>query len=135
MTSTERRWSSSSNHSENVKFPDLYPPPKDHLTIYEEGTTGSAAEKRTLSPNNYPRTNGIQYSERWQARKENYPMWSNGHVHGPAGRHGRQQSLSDAIKNIRTRKGSVTVNAHEIAEALKAPVSYQLIVWTRDIFN
>ena len=130
MTSTERRWSSSSNHSENIKFPDLDPSPKDHLIIYEDDTAESTAETRTLSPNNYPRTNGIHYSERWQARKESYPMWSNGHIHGPAGRHGRQKSLSDAIKNIRTRKGSVTANAHEIAEALKAPVSYQLIVWT-----
>lgn len=41
--------------------------------------------------------------------------------------HGRQKSLSDAFKTIRTRKGSMSQNAQEIAEALKAPVSWTLI--------
>jgi hypothetical protein len=42
---------------------------------------------------------------------------------------GRQKSLSDALKTIRTRRGSVSQNAQEIADALKAPVSPRLIVW------
>ena len=133
MTSTDRRWSSSSNRSENTKFPDFDPFPRDHLTIYEEGAARLATEHRTSSPNNYSKANGSLYSERWQARKENHSMWSNGQALGPGGRHGghgRQKSLSDAIKTIRTRKGSVSANAHELAEALKAPVSYQLIVRT-----
>jgi solute carrier family 35 protein E1 len=42
--------------------------------------------------------------------------------------HSRQKSLTDAFRTIRTRKGSVSANAQEIAEALKAPVSPKLIV-------
>lgn len=44
--------------------------------------------------------------------------------------HQKRRSVSDAINNFRTRQGSVTENAQELAEALKAPVSYKLIVST-----
>jgi solute carrier family 35 protein E1 len=43
-------------------------------------------------------------------------------------RHGRQKSLSEAIQTVRGRKASISENAHEIAEALKAPVSWKLII-------
>jgi solute carrier family 35 protein E1 len=43
-------------------------------------------------------------------------------------RHGRQKSLTEAINTIRTRKASMSQNAHEIADALKAPVSPKLVV-------
>ncbi|KAI1360056.1 triose-phosphate transporter [Xylaria arbuscula] len=43
------------------------------------------------------------------------------------GGHGRQKSISEAIRTIRGRGGSVSQNAHEIADALKAPVSAKLI--------
>lgn len=78
------------------------------------------------------------------------PRRANGHLNGGAGDrwvprrasnqargvrwdqspygHGRQKSLSDAIRTIRTRHGSVSQNAQEIADALKAPVSPRLIV-------
>ena len=127
MTSADRRWSSSSNRSENSKFPDLEPLPnsREHLTIYEEDSFNPGTVKRTLSPN---KANGALRSERWQSRKENQHLWSNGHALPSGPRHGRQKSLSDAIRTIRTRKGSVTANAQEIAEALKAPVSFKLIV-------
>jgi solute carrier family 35 protein E1 len=39
-----------------------------------------------------------------------------------------RKSVSDALNNFRTRQGSVSENAQELAEALKAPVSYKLIV-------
>ncbi|TVY13808.1 putative transporter protein [Lachnellula arida] len=41
--------------------------------------------------------------------------------------HGRQKSLSDAFRTIRTRSGSMSQNVHEISDALKAPVSPKLI--------
>ncbi|OAL37883.1 hypothetical protein AYO20_02716 [Fonsecaea nubica] len=41
--------------------------------------------------------------------------------------HRSRRSVSDAIHRIRTRQGSVSENAQELAEALKAPVSYKLI--------
>lgn len=42
--------------------------------------------------------------------------------------HDRQKSIGDALRTIRARHGSVSQNAHEIADALKAPVSPRLIV-------
>ncbi|OAA67329.1 er to golgi transport protein [Niveomyces insectorum RCEF 264] len=44
------------------------------------------------------------------------------------GHHNRQKSLGDAIRAIRTRSGSTSQNVHDIADALKAPVSPTLIV-------
>ncbi|RMZ80311.1 hypothetical protein DV738_g2888, partial [Chaetothyriales sp. CBS 135597] len=51
----------------------------------------------------------------------------------PRSREGRQnwhrprKSVSEALNNFRIRRGSVSENAQELAEALKAPVSYTLI--------
>ncbi|GAP88599.1 putative triose-phosphate transporter [Rosellinia necatrix] len=44
------------------------------------------------------------------------------------GAHDRQKSIGEAFRTIRDRSGSVTQNAHEIADALRAPVSAKLIV-------
>ncbi|KAI1129827.1 triose-phosphate transporter [Nemania abortiva] len=44
------------------------------------------------------------------------------------GGHGRQKSISEALRTIRDRRGSVGQNAHEIADALRAPVSAKLVV-------
>lgn len=42
--------------------------------------------------------------------------------------HRPKRSVSDALAKFRNRQGSVSENAQELAEALKAPVSYKLIV-------
>jgi solute carrier family 35 protein E1 len=76
--------------------------------------------------------------ERWQPRRSSRAQRLNGSPgYPPAGpsRHGRQKSLSEAIRTIRTRSGSVTQNAHEIADALKAPVSPKLVVGSKHILN
>ncbi|MCJ1259600.1 suppressor of loss of ypt1 [Lignoscripta atroalba] len=129
MTSTERRWSLSPSRSETFKFPDFDPPPsaRDRLSVHEEETPGSFSS-RTPSPNAFPKLSGALHSERRQPRRESHVTWSNGHINGAGPRHGRQKSLSDAIRTIRTRKGSVSANAQELAEALKAPVSVRLII-------
>lgn len=123
MSSSEHRLSSSSNRgSEGLQqFPEFDPSPRrGSYTIYEEEGSRSGTPE-------WPRQNGTSlHSDRWQPR-QGYASWANGSATGGK-RHGRQKSLSDAIKTIRTRKGSVTANAQEIAEALKAPVSYKLIV-------
>ena len=131
MVSAERRWSSSSNHSESTKFPDLEhsPASRERLSIPGEDLKGGTYNRRTSSPNAFPRANGVLHSERWQARKDNHMSSSSGQVNVAGPRHTRQKSLTDAIRTIRARKGSVGANAHEIAEALKAPVSVRLIVW------
>lgn len=70
----------------------------------------------------------------WQPRRESLQarnvrwgqMGNNGpsrHGHG----HSKQKSISEAFRTIRGRNGSVSQNAHEIADALKAPLSWQLI--------
>ena len=46
--------------------------------------------------------------------------------------HRHRRSVSDALHRIRTRQGSVSDNAQELAEALKAPISYKLIVSDQD---
>ena len=42
--------------------------------------------------------------------------------------HRHRRSVSDALHRLRTRQGSVSESAQELAEALKAPISYKLIV-------
>lgn len=46
--------------------------------------------------------------------------------------HRPKRSVSDALAKFRNRQGSVSENAQELAEALKAPVSYKLIVSIED---
>ena len=36
--------------------------------------------------------------------------------------------MTEAIKTVRTRKASISENAQEIAESLKAPISLKLVV-------
>lgn len=70
---------------------------------------------------------GTNLSDRWHARRDSRVKWAgNGAQQSHLG-HGRQKSLSNAIRHIRS--GSMSQNAHEIADALRAPVSYKLIVW------
>jgi solute carrier family 35 protein E1 len=100
--------------------PDLLPMPEE-----EYGQTSS----RTPSPSHAAQTNGSATpADRWQPRKEARFGYMNGTAPAPATRHGRQKSLSEAVRTIRTRKASVSQNVHEIADALKAPLSPRLIV-------
>ncbi|KAJ4413600.1 hypothetical protein N0V85_003499 [Neurospora sp. IMI 360204] len=70
-------------------------------------------------------------SDQWRPTRESRVTWAprdspgpvNAYSHGHG--HSRQRSISNAIH--RMRSGSMSQNAHEIAEALRAPVSYKLI--------
>ena len=133
--SAERRRSSVSNHENTTKFPDFEQPlSSDHLATYPEEIE-SLKTLRAPSPRTLPKQTGNLHHDKWQHRRENHVAWGNGHVKGPSRGHGRQPSLSEAIKTIRTRKGSVSANAQEIAEALKAPVSVKLIVCMRQCLS
>jgi solute carrier family 35 protein E1 len=118
-----------SNPHATFKFPAFQP---DLLPTYEEDEEPfGISSSRTASPNGAAQTNGHALpSERWQPRREN----KYGHLNGSAPKahagHGRQKSLGEALQTIRTRKASVSQNAHEIADALKAPVSGKLVVRT-----
>lgn len=88
------------------------------------------SSSRTTSPVLHAsQPNGSTVSaEQWRPRRDSRLTYANGTAQGPSTRHGRQKSLSEAIRTIRTRKASVSQNAHEIADALKAPLSPKLIV-------
>ena len=62
----------------------------------------------------------------WPARRSSQTGWEkrNGGLH----KHRSKRSVSEALDNFRQRRGSLSMNTHELAEALKAPVSYKLIV-------
>lgn len=66
---------------------------------------------------------GTSPTERWHARRDSRVKWEPPQTHHG---HGRQPSITHAIRHMRS--GSMSQNAHEIADALRAPVSYKLIV-------
>ncbi|KAF1926670.1 TPT-domain-containing protein [Didymella exigua CBS 183.55] len=118
MSTTEAR--DAGPHA-TFRFPAFEP---DLLPEEPLGRTSS----RNASPSHATHTNGYAIpSDRWQPRKEARVGFASHSVSGPSNRHGRQKSLSEAFQTIRTRKGSVSQNAHEIADALKAPLSPKLI--------
>ena len=123
QASSERQWSSSSDRADTFKFPDFDQSVStgDLLVMQEED------RDRVPSPRPRSKPNGSLYGDGWQHRRDDHIAWDNEPARGSS-RHKRQPSLSDAIRTIRTRKGSVSANAHEIAEALKAPISLKLIV-------
>ena len=81
------------------------------------------------------RTNGyindVPSVDGWQPRRYSGlrdPPRTNGQTSTGGKEHGKQKSLGDAFRTIRTRSGSVSANVHEISDALKAPISPKLIV-------
>ena len=121
----ERRRSSSARpNAGKFKFPDLS---LDHVPAFDEEELEDIATPRPL-PNGLP--TGLHSSERWPGRRStSRGAWPSARTNGT--RQGRQKSLSEAISLVRGRKASISENAVEIAEALKAPVSVKLIVWTQ----
>lgn len=128
-TSTERRLSSPSGSRSLSNKPMGAPLPSllDHTSM-SEGERLGRSSGRHPSPHEYPLLHGTPPGDGLQVRNENESIWAGRQGNDIVPRHGRQKSLSDAFKTIRTRRASVSANAHEIADALKAPVSIKLIV-------
>jgi solute carrier family 35 protein E1 len=104
------------------KFPD-HVESLDGQSMYTESPTVMGGKSLFHSPQSADRWHpGLSRIDSGEVRK---PPWSTG---GKGHGHGRQKSLSDAFRTIRTRRGSVSQNVHEISDALKAPVSPKLIV-------
>ncbi|KAI9703923.1 MAG: suppressor of loss of ypt1 [Bogoriella megaspora] len=116
MAAHERR-SSSQVRVPTTKFPDF-----SQEQIDEYAQTAEERETRTPSPGPLPSAQKLHSFQRWQTRREGGVSWTNGHTHT------KRKSLSEALHNVRTRRQSVSQNAHEIADALKAPVSMKLVV-------
>ncbi|PVH94718.1 ER to Golgi transport protein-like protein [Periconia macrospinosa] len=128
MASATHDSNSNSNPHATFKFPAFQP---DLLPTYEEEEQPfGISSSRTNSPNHAAQPNGhaLPSDTRWQPRRDR--KWSQGHgqTNGSAHPHGRQKSISEAFRTIRTRKASVSQNAAEIADALRAPVSTKLVM-------
>lgn len=75
--------------------------------------------------------NGVPISplpvNNWPVRKTSHAGWAkrnSGELH----KHQSKRSVSEVFDNLRQRRGSISANTHELAEALKAPISWKLIV-------
>ncbi|OTB03455.1 hypothetical protein M426DRAFT_12602 [Hypoxylon sp. CI-4A] len=109
------------------KFPD-------HIDSPAMRASASRSISPTLNAYGIGLSGGAQLNgDRWLPRRDlsasRGVRW--GSPLGPAGAtrgHGRQKSISEAFRTIRGRNGSVSQNAHELADALRAPVSPRLII-------
>ena len=99
---------------------DKFPPLGEE--VYDTQTNPGDTARKSFTRN--------PHHDVWQPRRAEHKMWerANGSVLGT--RHKPSKSISEAITTIRTRNASVSANAQELAQALKAPVSYRLIVRT-----
>jgi len=82
-----------------------------------------------------PHSSTSRYAPRdlWESRKGGAFTREHGNGSTRVSKHRPRKSISEAISTIRTRNASVSANAQELAQALRAPVSYQLIVRFADI--
>jgi solute carrier family 35 protein E1 len=107
------------------KFPDLDVGVLPRNAPSPMKLNGHAAANGTPNGNHQaPGRPWLPRADSNQARGVRWGAVANGYAHG----HDRQKSISEAFRTIKTRHGSVSQNAHEIADALKAPVSPRLIV-------
>jgi solute carrier family 35 protein E1 len=105
------------SHGAPEKFPD-----------FDGGlapSNGHGAGSRWQNGNGYT-NGGTSPTERWHARRDSRVKWAPSEAPQTHHGHGRQPSITHAIRHMRS--GSMSQNAHEIADALRAPVSYRLIV-------
>lgn len=119
---------------------------RDHSVDSREATTEKFPDFESSSYNSSPAQgrpssgqtgflNGgtVSSGDLWRPRKESSALRGGkqlalGQNDQPFRGHVRQKSINEAFRNIRDRGGSVSQNAHEIADALRAPISPRLIV-------
>ncbi|TFA97575.1 hypothetical protein CCMA1212_010674 [Trichoderma ghanense] len=99
------------------KFPSLSSSPHPGSNGFNDlGSTpanGNGDGNGSINGNSNGNINGYPAANTWSASGRS---------------HARQKSLGDAFRTIRARKGSMSQNAHEIADALRAPVSPKLVM-------
>ncbi|KAJ5698260.1 hypothetical protein N7462_000265 [Penicillium macrosclerotiorum] len=97
--------------------------PIDQFPPYDESLDAAIGSSRPTP------TASVKYapSELWEPRKSTFYSREHNHASARNPKHRPRKSISEAITTIRTRNGSMSANAHELAEALRAPVSYRLI--------
>ena len=80
------------------------------------------------SPEEFPPFRRSGSNDRWTPRKSSQDRRGSRPYSSPYRHHASKRSVSEALDNFRARRGSVSANAQELADALSAPVSYKLIV-------
>lgn len=121
------------SRSPTVRFPDFWEE-DHHAGLTNDETNGRVSRGHTPLPNGLP--NGLHSAKRWAARKTDSAgglgAFMKGRAEVPLNRQrGRQKSLSEAIHTVRTRNMTISESAHEVAESLKAPISFRLVVCIR----
>ncbi|KAK3320964.1 triose-phosphate transporter family-domain-containing protein [Cercophora scortea] len=110
------------HHQETEKFPDF-----DVGHVFPNGNGRAPSPRRQNGYTNGASNGATQPSGMWNPRRDSRVRWNTKREAPPAAYgHGRQQSITNAIRHIRS--GSMSHNAHEIADALRAPVSYSLVI-------
>jgi solute carrier family 35 protein E1 len=112
----------SAGPNSTTKFPAFSP---DYDPRYSGDDAAYRRDDLSLSNDGSPVV-GSAANGRWPAARR--PSGRVGWSDVGARQHGRQKSLSEAIRNIRARRASMGQNALEIADALKVPVSPKLVV-------
>ncbi|GAM83719.1 hypothetical protein ANO11243_017080 [Dothideomycetidae sp. 11243] len=125
LRTTERPSFSSPGQNGTVKFPDF-----SQEAVLEDSVIIETIPP-SPDPGPLPDFSQLHSGDRWQGRRDqthDKSLWSP--LRRPFGgaRQSRQKSLSEAIRTVRNRRGSVSQNAAEIADALKAPVSLKLVI-------
>lgn len=112
--------SGGSGIGETEKFPDFDPGQTSFLSAQPPG------QQRQ---NGFPSGNGDSYSGRWHPRRDSRVKWGLREAASGSSNHTKTNSITSAVH--RMRSASMSHNAHEIAEALRAPISWKLIVCFR----
>lgn len=100
--------------------------PIDKFPPFSDDTAAAPEEPQSSST--------VRYTphDLWEPRKASAFSREHGNGSSRISKHRSRKSISEAISTIRTRNASVSANAQELAQALRAPVSYQLIVrWSK----
>lgn len=115
-------------HNGTEKFPDF-----DAAHVFDSSAPNGGGRQQQQNGYGYSRESATQQQpeQRWHAhahaRRDSRVKWAPGAASSHAYGHARKRSsISTAIH--RMRSGSMSQNAHEIADALRAPVSWKLIV-------
>lgn len=126
-SSAPRDASVDSREAATEKFPDFE---LSSTTTFNASPAQGRSNSRPVGyMNGGPHLNG----DLWRPRKESSARaakWPSTLSGQPIRSHGRQKSINETFQDMRVRGASVSQNAHEIAGALKAPVSPKLIVRT-----
>ncbi|KAK4178536.1 triose-phosphate transporter family-domain-containing protein [Triangularia setosa] len=108
-------------HNGTEKFPDF-----DAAHVFDSSAPNGGRQQQ--NGYGYSKESATQPEQRWHAhtRRDSRVKWAPGAASNSSYGHARKRSsISTAIH--RMRSGSMSQNAHEIADALRAPVSWKLI--------